>query len=312
MAVNAAAQDLGLRANDLVKPMGAAGQRPRGRQGRSGTGFRQGGGGYRRGIGRAARGNRPELARVADMRDRLPDPARRLIDPGRGRRLGVDVGSVRIGVAASDPDGILATPVETVARDRRKNAGKHLRRLAQLVAEFEAVEVVVGLPRTLADRSGPAAQDAIELAEQLARTHRADAGAVGRRTADHGGGAAVAAGGGRAGQGTAVDDRPGCRGRRFCRTGWTSGARPWPRRTERSGMADNWGREPEHWRGKGNPWRSAHRGAEGPERTGYARHARRRRRRSRPACLALGDFGRRRHRRGVPGIEDVARHVRHG
>jgi putative Holliday junction resolvase len=86
-------------------------------------------------------------------------------DPGRGRRLGVDVGTVRIGVAASDPDGILATPVETVRRDR---SNKHLRRLAQLAAELEAVEVVVGLPRTLADRSGPSARDAVELAEQLA------------------------------------------------------------------------------------------------------------------------------------------------
>ena len=43
-----------------------------------------------------------------------------------------------------------------------------MRRLAQLVDELEAVEVVVGLPRTLADRTGPSAQDAIELAEQLA------------------------------------------------------------------------------------------------------------------------------------------------
>jgi putative holliday junction resolvase len=76
------------------------------------------------------------------------------------------VGSVRIGVAASDPDGILATPVETVRRDR---TGKHLRRLAALAAELEAVEVVVGLPRTLADRTGPSARDAIELAEALAR-----------------------------------------------------------------------------------------------------------------------------------------------
>jgi putative holliday junction resolvase len=87
-------------------------------------------------------------------------------DPGRGRRLGIDVGSVRIGVATSDPDGILATPVETVARDR---SSKHMRRLAQLVNELEAVEVVVGLPRTLADRSGPAAADAIALADQLAQ-----------------------------------------------------------------------------------------------------------------------------------------------
>ncbi|ORW26044.1 Holliday junction resolvase RuvX [Mycobacterium palustre] len=89
--------------------------------------------------------------------------------PGRGRRrgrsLGIDVGSVRIGVAVSDPDGILATPVETVRRDR---SGKHLRRLAALAAELEAVEVVVGLPRTLADRTGPSARDAIEVAGALA------------------------------------------------------------------------------------------------------------------------------------------------
>ena len=76
------------------------------------------------------------------------------------------MGTVRIGVATSDPDGMLATPVETVRRDR---SNKHLRRLAQLADELEAVEVVVGLPRTLADRSGPSARDAIELAEQLAR-----------------------------------------------------------------------------------------------------------------------------------------------
>lgn len=76
------------------------------------------------------------------------------------------MGTVRIGVAASDPDGILATSVETVRRDR---SGKHLRRLAKLVAELQAVEVIVGLPRTLADRTGPSALDAIEVAEALAR-----------------------------------------------------------------------------------------------------------------------------------------------
>jgi len=95
--------------------------------------------------------------------DRPGDPDQ---DPGRGRRLGIDVGSVRIGVACSDPDGILATPVETVRRDR---SGKHLRRLAELAAELEAVEVVVGLPRTLADRTGVSALDATELAEALAQ-----------------------------------------------------------------------------------------------------------------------------------------------
>ncbi len=102
----------------------------------------------------------------------MPKPEHRLPDrpgsddPGRGRRLGVDVGSVRIGVAVSDPDGILATPVETVRRDR---TDRHMRRLTQLVSELEVVEVVVGLPRTLADRTGPSAQDAIAIAEDLAR-----------------------------------------------------------------------------------------------------------------------------------------------
>ncbi len=102
-------------------------------------------------------------------RHRTPDRPGGLDDPGRGRRLGVDVGSVRIGVACSDPDGVLATPVETV---HRHPSGSHLRRLAELVAEFEAVEVVVGLPRTLADRTGAAAQDAIDVADALARRIR--------------------------------------------------------------------------------------------------------------------------------------------
>ena len=98
------------------------------------------------------------------QRDRLPDRPG-ADDPGRGRRLGIDVGTVRIGVSVSDPDAILATPVETVRRDRR--AG-HLRRLTALVREFEVVEVVVGLPRTLADRAGSSAEDAVGVAEAIA------------------------------------------------------------------------------------------------------------------------------------------------
>ena len=86
-------------------------------------------------------------------------------DPGRGRRLGIDVGTVRIGVAVSDPDGVLATPVETVRRDRGTG---HLRRIVSLVNEFQVVEVVVGLPRTLADRAGASADDAVEMADLLA------------------------------------------------------------------------------------------------------------------------------------------------
>jgi putative holliday junction resolvase len=86
-------------------------------------------------------------------------------DPGRGRRLGIDVGTVRIGVAVSDPDCILATPVETVRRDRGDG---HLRRLATLVGELDIVEIVIGLPRTLADRAGASADDAVALAAAVA------------------------------------------------------------------------------------------------------------------------------------------------
>jgi putative Holliday junction resolvase len=71
----------------------------------------------------------------------------------RGVRIGVDVGSVRIGVAASDPGGLLAVPLETVARD-----GSDLDRIAAIALERDAIELVVGLPRTLAGVEGSSAQ----------------------------------------------------------------------------------------------------------------------------------------------------------
>jgi putative Holliday junction resolvase len=81
-----------------------------------------------------------------------------------GVRLGVDPGDARIGVASSDPTGFLATPVETVRRGKGD-----LRRLGQLVDELEAVEVVVGLPRSLSGAEGPAAVKVREFAARLAR-----------------------------------------------------------------------------------------------------------------------------------------------
>jgi putative Holliday junction resolvase len=64
------------------------------------------------------------------------------------------VGSVRVGVAVSDPDGILATPVATLSRDAK--AGSDLDALAALVTEHEAVEVIVGHPRHLSGAAGAA------------------------------------------------------------------------------------------------------------------------------------------------------------
>lgn len=81
-----------------------------------------------------------------------------------GVRLGLDPGDARIGVARSDPSGVLATPVETVRRGRGD-----LARIGALVVEHEAVEVVVGLPRSLSGGEGPAAAKVRRFALALAR-----------------------------------------------------------------------------------------------------------------------------------------------
>ncbi|EON24143.1 MULTISPECIES: Holliday junction resolvase RuvX [Nocardioides] len=81
-----------------------------------------------------------------------------------GTRLGLDPGDARIGVARSDPSGFLATPVETVRRGRGD-----VSRLRRLVEELEAVEVVVGLPKSLSGGEGPSAVKVREFAGALAR-----------------------------------------------------------------------------------------------------------------------------------------------
>jgi putative holliday junction resolvase len=91
--------------------------------------------------------------------------------PQLGVWLGVDVGAVRIGVARSDPAGILAVPVATVRFDPGEHASGEQRTdlaaLCELVQEHRAVGVVVGLPRTLANREGPAAAAARAFGEAL-------------------------------------------------------------------------------------------------------------------------------------------------
>jgi putative Holliday junction resolvase len=81
-----------------------------------------------------------------------------------GVRLGVDPGDARIGVARCDPMGIIATPVETVQRGEGD-----LARIAAILEEENAVEVVVGLPRSLNGSEGPAAVKVREFAGALAR-----------------------------------------------------------------------------------------------------------------------------------------------
>ncbi len=80
-----------------------------------------------------------------------------------GVRLGIDPGEARIGVASSDPHGILATPVETVARGKGD-----LDRLAALVEEHDARLVYLGLPRSMSGGEGPSAGRVRAFARDLA------------------------------------------------------------------------------------------------------------------------------------------------
>ena len=81
----------------------------------------------------------------------------------RGVRLGIDVGSVRIGVARSDPSGLLASPLNTVPRGQGDLAA-----LAGLAADNDAFEIIVGLAVGLAGREGKAAAEGRAFARALA------------------------------------------------------------------------------------------------------------------------------------------------
>ena len=73
----------------------------------------------------------------------------------QGRILALDLGSKTIGVAVSDGLGITAQGVEVI---RRTNIKADLARVRELIAQYEAVEVVVGLPRSLNNELGPQAE----------------------------------------------------------------------------------------------------------------------------------------------------------
>ena len=81
----------------------------------------------------------------------------------QGKRIAFDVGQARIGVAQCDPEGILATPVETLWRD-----GTDIENAAQIVQECDAVEVIVGLPLNMDGTEGGSARYARSWAKELA------------------------------------------------------------------------------------------------------------------------------------------------
>lgn len=85
--------------------------------------------------------------------------------------MGVDVGQARVGLALSDPDGILATPLKTLRRDLKKNSDRRV--LRKLLEVNEVTEVFVGLPKTMKGTESPStvmARDyAVALVAELAQ-----------------------------------------------------------------------------------------------------------------------------------------------
>lgn len=80
----------------------------------------------------------------------------------RGVRLGIDIGRARVGVSRCDPDGMLAVPIETVARSEHS-----LARIAELAVEYEPREFIVGLPVNMQGIDTESTVDAREFAAAL-------------------------------------------------------------------------------------------------------------------------------------------------
>jgi len=82
----------------------------------------------------------------------------------RGRRIAFDYGDVRIGVAVSDPDSILSSPLTTLkATDKNLSS-----QISQIITEIEPVTIYVGRPALLSGNDGAATDKALEFAALLA------------------------------------------------------------------------------------------------------------------------------------------------
>jgi putative Holliday junction resolvase len=80
------------------------------------------------------------------------------------RLLGLDVGDRRIGVAVSDPTGSFATPIEVY---QRRGPVQDVQHVVELLKEYEATAVVVGLPKNMNGSEGPQAEKTREFADAL-------------------------------------------------------------------------------------------------------------------------------------------------
>ena len=81
----------------------------------------------------------------------------------RGRRIAFDYGDVRIGVAVSDPDSILSSPLTTLRSDSKSLS----KEILAIFEEIEPVQIFVGKPALLSGNSGAASEKAEDFAQSL-------------------------------------------------------------------------------------------------------------------------------------------------
>tara|TARA_Y100000590_G_scaffold388718_1_gene463279 strand:+ start:858 stop:1280 length:423 start_codon:yes stop_codon:yes gene_type:complete len=83
------------------------------------------------------------------------------------RILGIDFGEKRIGLAISDPLGILATPIETLDSSEMDLV---IPKLAETISDHTVTKIVVGIPWTLSGKSGPQTKKTFEFISLISDT----------------------------------------------------------------------------------------------------------------------------------------------
>ena len=85
------------------------------------------------------------------------------------RVIGLDYGSKTIGVAISDPLGLTAQGIEIIRREEENKLRKSLRRIEELIKEYQVEEIVLGFPKNMNNTIGERAEKSLQLKETLER-----------------------------------------------------------------------------------------------------------------------------------------------
>ena len=85
------------------------------------------------------------------------------------RIMGLDYGSKTIGVAVSDPMGLTAQGIQTITREEENKLRKSLRRIEELVEQYQVEEIVLGFPKNMNNTIGERAEKSLQLKETLER-----------------------------------------------------------------------------------------------------------------------------------------------